>query len=181
MESQSQQWSKSCAGNRPIPWIGVFQYCRMARATLSLSKETWGPVFLFTILFTVFTASYAQPLDWGYATEDNLCLTDHVWRSSWNMLEVKGGPPSVLSSSGVPYVSIGVNRWTSTWMWQHNLVLCGTRWANLLVYLYRYAMWPTWNMSITICWNGHSGAGVMMMGSRGWLGNSLKNCGWMHS
>ena len=34
----------------------------------------------------------------------------------------------------------------------------------------RYVTCPTWNMSITICWNGHSGDGVMVMGSRGWLG-----------
>ena len=34
----------------------------------------------------------------------------------------------------------------------------------------RYVTCPTWNMSITICWNSHSGDGVMVMGSRGWLG-----------
>ena len=75
----------------------------MAQTTLSLSKEPWGPVFPFTILFAVFTVSSAQPLDWGYATEDSLCLTHYVLRSSWNMLEVKGGSLSVLSLFGAPY------------------------------------------------------------------------------
>ena len=40
----------------------------------------------------------------GDATEDSLCLTHHVLRNSWNMFEVKVGPPLVLSSSGAPYV-----------------------------------------------------------------------------
>ena len=78
----SWQWNRTCTGDRPIFWIGVFQYCKMARATLSLSKEPWRSVFLFTILFAVFTASSAQPLDWGYAMEDCLRLTDHVLRSA---------------------------------------------------------------------------------------------------
>ena len=34
----------------------------------------------------------------------------------------------------------------------------------------RYATWPMWNMSITICWNGHSRAGLMVIGSCGWFG-----------
>ena len=51
-----------------------------------------------------FTASSARPLDWGYATEDRLCFTPHIWRNSWNAVEVNGWPPSVLISSGVPYV-----------------------------------------------------------------------------
>ena len=52
MESRSQRWSRSCAGDRPIPWIGVFRCCRMAQATLSLSKEPfqrsehWSKVFV---------------------------------------------------------------------------------------------------------------------------------------
>ena len=55
-------------------------------------------------LFTVLTASSARPLDWGCATEDSLCLTHHVLKNSWNMLEVKGGPPLIPSLSGAPYV-----------------------------------------------------------------------------
>ena len=47
--------------------LGPFQYCRMARATLLLTKEPWGPVFPFTILFAVFNVSSAQPLDCQYA------------------------------------------------------------------------------------------------------------------
>ena len=115
MESRSQQWSKSCTSDRPVSWIGVFRYGRMARETLSLSKEPWGLVFPFTILFAVLTVSSARQLDWGYATEDSLCLTHYVWRNFWNMLEVKGGPPSVLSSSGVPYV------WNRCWQMDINL------------------------------------------------------------
>ena len=84
--------------------IGVFWYFKMAWATLSLSKEPWGPAFPFTILFVVFTTSSARPLYWGYAMEDSQCLTLHVLRNSWNVLEVKGGLLSVLSSSRAPYV-----------------------------------------------------------------------------
>ena len=50
MESRSRRWSSSCAGDRPIPWIGVFLYCKMARAALSLSREPWVSVFPLTIL-----------------------------------------------------------------------------------------------------------------------------------
>ena len=32
------------------------------------------------------------------------------------------------------------------------------------------ARYATWNMSITIFWNGYSGARVMVIGSRSWLG-----------
>ena len=84
--------------------VGVFLFCRMARAALSLSREPWASVFPLTILFAVFTASSARPLDWGYVTEDRLCFTPHVWRNPWNAVEVNGWPPSVLISSGVPYV-----------------------------------------------------------------------------
>ena len=149
MESRSQWWSRSCTSDRPIPWIGVFRYCRMAWATL-LFKEPWGPVFPFTILFTVFTVNSARPLDWGNATEDSLCLTHHVWRNFWNMLEVKGGPPSIRSLSGVPYV------WNMCWQMDINLdvvVWPGFRWYNMsqpvsLSAQARYAMWLTWNMTI---------------------------------
>ena len=172
MESRSRRWSSSCAGDRPIPWIGVFLYCKMARAALSLSREPWVSVLPLTILFAVFTASSARPLDWGYATEDRLCFTPHVWRNSWNAVEVNGWPPSVLISSGVPYV------WNSCRQMDINFDVVawpGFRWYNMsqpvnLSAQARYVTCPTWNMSITICWNGHSGDGVMVMGSRGWLG-----------
>ena len=36
------------------------------------------------------------------------------------MLEVKGGPPSVLECC---MFGTGAVRWTSTWMWWHDLVL----------------------------------------------------------
>ena len=94
--------------------IGVFRYCKMAQKTLS--KEPRRPVFPFTVPFAVFTASSAQPLDWGYATEDCLRLTHHVLMNSWNALEAKGGPPSVLSSSGAPYV------WNRCWQMDITLV-----------------------------------------------------------
>ena len=164
-----------CGEVRAAPMIGQYLGLGcfgMAWTTLSLSKEPWGPVFPFTILFVIFTVSSARPLNRGYATEDSLCLTHHVWRNSWNTLEMKGGPPSVLSSSGVLYVwnrcrQMGINLDVVAW--------AGFRWYKMsqpvsLSAQARYTTWPTWNMSITICWNGHSGAGVMMMGSRGWLG-----------
>ena len=88
----------------------------LVQATLSLSKKLWGPVFPFTILVAVFTASSAWPLDWGYATEDNLCLTHHVLRNSSNLLEAKGELPSVLSSSEAQYV------WNSCRQMDINLV-----------------------------------------------------------
>ena len=34
----------------------------------------------------------------------------------------------------------------------------------------RYVICQTWNMFITLCWNGHSRFGVILMDSRGWLG-----------
>ena len=172
IELWSRRSSRSCASDRPIPWIRVFQYCRMAQATLLLSKEPWGAVFPFTILFVAFTVSSARPLDWGYVTEDSLCLAHHVWRNSWNMPEVKSGQPLEFSSSGVPYV------WNRCRQMDTNLdgvAWPGFRWYKIsqpvsLSAQARYTTWPTWKMSITICWNGHSRAGVMMMGSRGWLG-----------
>ena len=117
MESQNWQWSTSCAGDRPALWIGMFRYCKMAQATLSLSKEPWGDVFPFTILFAVFTTSTAWPLDWGYMKVNSLCLIYHILRNSSIILEVKGRPPSVLTSSGVPYV------WNNCWQMNVNLDL----------------------------------------------------------
>ena len=162
MESQSWWWSRSCASDRLIPWIGAFWYRRIAQVTLSFSKEPWGSVFQFTILFVIFTMSSVQPLDWEYATEDSLCFIHDVWRNCWwNMLEVDSGQLSVLSSSGVPYA------WNSCWQMDINLdviVWHGFRRYKVsqLVSLSaqaRYIMCPTWNMSITICRNGHSGDG----------------------
>ena len=170
MESWSRRWSRSYTGDRPILWIGVFWHCKIARATLSLSKEPWGPVFPFTILFAVFTASSAWTLDWRYATKDSLCLTHHILRNSWNALEVKGKPPLVLSSSGAPYVLNGC------WQMDINLVVVvwpGSRWykmsqpVNLSVKA-RYVWSPVWKRSMTICWNGQSGDHVKMIGSCGW-------------
>ena len=172
MESWSQRGSRSCTKDQPIPWIGVFWLCKMARATLSLSKELWGPVFPFTILFAVFTASFPWPLVWGYATEDSLCLTRYIIRNSWNMLEAKGGLPSVLSSSGVSYalnscqqmdINLDVVAWPGFWWYEMSQPV------NLSVQA-RYTMWPTWNMFITICWNGHSREEVIVMDSHGLLG-----------
>ena len=165
MESWSWRWSRSCAGDRPILWIGVFQHCKMVWATLSLSKESWGPVFLFTM-------SSARPLDWGYVMEDSLCLTHHVLRNSWNVLEVKGGPPSVLSSSEAWYL------WNSCQQMDFNLVVVA--WHGFKQYKMsqpvslsmqaRYVWSPIWKRSVTNCWNGQSGNCVKMIGSRSWLG-----------
>ena len=179
MESWSRRWNRSCAGDRPVPWIGVFRYCKMAWATLSLSKKPEVPVLPFIILFAVFTAISAWQMDWGYATEGSLCLTYQVQRNSWNMLEVKGGPLSVLSLSGVPYV------WNRC---RHmDINLNGVTWPGFRCYNMsqpvslsapaRYATWLMWNISITICWIGHSRVGVKMMGSRGWLGAIVAKLG----
>ena len=56
---------------------------------------------IFVIPFYYFCIAV---VDWEYATEDSLCLTHHLQRNSWNMLEVKGGLPSVLISYGAPYI-----------------------------------------------------------------------------
>ena len=130
----------------------------MARATLSLSKEPWGSVFPFTILFVVFTASSTQPLDLGYAMEDSLCLTHYVLRNSWNVLKAKGGPPLVLSSSGAPYI------WNNCWQMDISLVVVA--WPGSKRYKMsqpvslsvqaRYVWSPIWKRSMTICRNGQS-------------------------
>ena len=77
------------ASDRPILWIGVFWHCRMAWATLSLLKEPWRSAFPFTIHFGVFTKSSAWLLDLRHVIEDSLCFIYHIWRNSWNILEVK--------------------------------------------------------------------------------------------
>ena len=59
---------------------------------------------------------------------------------------------------------ISADRWTSTWMWWHDLVLGGTRWANLLVYLHRQGMQHDRR---GICPSLF--VGMANMGFRGWL------------
>ena len=104
--SAVKEWNHGVSGGVGVALV-IGQYFELGCfgiATLLLSKELWVPVFPFTILFAVFTTSSARPLDWGYMTEDSLCLTHHILRNFWNMLEVKGRLLLVLSSSGAPYV-----------------------------------------------------------------------------
>ena len=84
--------------------LGCFGTVGWPRQHWHCSRSLGRPVFPFTILFAVFNTSCAWHLDVGYTTWDSLCFMHHIWRNSWNILEVKGWPPSVLSSSGVPYV-----------------------------------------------------------------------------
>ena len=94
---------------------------------LSLSKEFWRLVFPFSIVIMVFTTSSVWPLDWGYATKDSRYLTRHDWRNSWNMLEVKGGSPSVLSSSGLLHVVNSQTCWQKQGRWRPWCRICRTK------------------------------------------------------
>ena len=74
----------------------------IAAAALSLSREPSDDMLSIMILFAVFTASSALPLDWGYSADDKWCFTPCFDRNDFRAVEVNCGPPSVLISSGIP-------------------------------------------------------------------------------
>ena len=154
---RSRRWSRSCVEDRSIPWIKVLQHYRMALVTLSLFNESWGSVLPFTILFAVFIESSALILDWGYATEDSLCFTYHVFRS-W--LEVKGGSPSLLSSCRAQYV------WNSHW--QVHIYLKGVIWPAFRGFkISQPVSLHKWDMQSVRRWKGpllSAGRAILGMG-----------------
>jgi len=101
MISQLSMKQKLCWTFNPKLWIGVLRYCNNARPALSEFKEPCV-VFSKMILFAVFTASSARPLDWGYSAEDNLWWIPHVFRNFLNLDDVNCGPPSLAIFPQVP-------------------------------------------------------------------------------
>ena len=121
----------------------------------------------FTILFVVYKASSALLLDWGYATESSQCFTRHVFRTCRNRLDMKGGPPLLLSSFETPYV------WDSSWQIDINLEVVAwpcfcwykiSQLVNLSVET-RYVKCLLEKKFITICWKDQSRDG----GNSDWL------------
>ena len=169
-----KEWNyRVCGGVGVVPVIGQYLGLRFFSSTGWPGWHCHCPGNLWVLYFHSLSSSgFYHELCLEYVTEDSLCFTQHIWRNSWNMPEVKGGAPSVLSSSGVPYV------WNSCQQMDINLDVVawfGFRWYKMsqpvsLSAQVRYATYPTWNMSISIWWNGHSRDGVMVMGSHVWLG-----------
>ena len=139
--------------------LGYFDTARWPRKHCHCPRNPVGrPVFPFTILFAVFTVSSARLLDWGYVTEDSLCLTHCVSRNSWNMLEVKGGLLSVLSLSQAPY------DWNS--YWQMDINLDEVAWPG--------SSWYKMSQSICLCRQGTHDPNIEEIHVNGQSGDHVK-------
>ncbi len=99
-------WPKThIAGEILVTGSGVFLYCRMARWTASVSRSPFSPVLSVMRRFIVFTPISALQLLWGNATDDRRWCTPQSRKKAHVSVAVNSGPPSVASSSGVPYVT----------------------------------------------------------------------------
>ena len=87
----------------PLPDRGVLRYCKIAIATLSLSKDPSELVLSYIIRLEALTPSSALPLDCANSTEETRCLMTHTFKNCLNSLDVNAGPPSEQISSGAPY------------------------------------------------------------------------------
>ena len=111
---------------------------------------------------------------WWYRTSMN---STHLQANSNMADSLKSGPPSLLNSSGAPYI------WKISRQIEISLDALACPWFKWCIMsqpvslsaLARYVCPPAWNRSNTICWNGQSGDTVKVMGSLGWLGAILEH------
>ena len=110
-ESLRGRPNRICAGERLQSGSGVLRSCNMARKKRSWSRLPVGPVLDCRRHLAVFTATSAQPFDWGKLTEDTRCRTPQRRGKSCVPLAVNSGPPSLEISSGTPNVAKRERRW----------------------------------------------------------------------
>ena len=120
-------------GDRLIPWIGVFRYCRMTRATLSLSKEPCfhslsSSRFSLRVLLSHWTRRVRLRI--VYASH---AMFEGIFGICWRW---EAAHRRYWVHLGCRMFGTVADRWTSIWIMWHDLLLGGTRWANQLVYLH---------------------------------------------
>ena len=82
----------------PVNFDGVLVNSRIAR-----QGSLFSLLYFFIMYFICFTADSAIPLEFGISSELGFHMNPYLWASSLIIWLLNSGPPSLTTSSGMPY------------------------------------------------------------------------------